>query len=54
MSTNPTSDIVTERVDDISLLLTQMRQKGIVDLLLDYQVFCALPWDKSQGGGGIN
>jgi len=33
MSTNPTSDIVTERVDDIPLLLTQMKQMGIVDLL---------------------
>ncbi len=33
MSTNPTSDIVTERVDDIPLLLTQMIQMGIVDLL---------------------
>ena len=33
MSTNPTSDIVTERVDDIPLLRTQMIQMGIVDLL---------------------
>jgi hypothetical protein len=33
MNTNPTSDIVTERVDDIPLLLTQMMQMGIADLL---------------------
>lgn len=33
MSTNPTSDIVNERVDDIPLLLTQIIQMGIVDLL---------------------
>ena len=33
MNTNPTYDIVTERVDDIPLLLTQMIQMGIVDLL---------------------
>jgi transposase len=33
MNTNPTSDIVTEHVDDIPLLLTQMIQMGLVDLL---------------------
>lgn len=33
MNTNPTSDIVTERVDDIPLLLTQMIQMGIADIL---------------------
>ena len=33
MSTNPTSEIVNERVDDIPLLLIQMKQMGIVDLL---------------------
>jgi transposase len=33
MNTNPTSDIITERVDDIPLLLTQIMQMGIPDLL---------------------
>jgi len=33
MTTNPTSDIVTERVDDIPLLLTHMMQMGIADIL---------------------
>ena len=33
MSINPIYDIVTERVDDIPLLLTQMIQMGIVELL---------------------
>jgi hypothetical protein len=33
MSTNPISDIVNERIDDIPLLLIQMIQMGIVDLL---------------------
>jgi transposase len=33
MNTNETSDIVTERVDDIPLLLTHLMQMGIPDLL---------------------
>jgi transposase len=33
MSTNPISDIVNERVDDIPLLLTHLIQMGIVELL---------------------
>jgi len=33
MNTNPTSDIVNERVDDIPLLLTHLIQMGIIDLL---------------------
>lgn len=33
MSTNPASTIVTERVDDIPLLLTQIMQMGIPELL---------------------
>lgn len=33
MNNNPTSAIITERVDDIPLLLTHIMQMGIVDLL---------------------
>lgn len=33
MNTTPTSIIVTERVDDIPLLLTHMIQMGIHDIL---------------------
>ena len=33
MNNNPTSTIVTERVDDIPLLLTHIMQMGIPDLL---------------------
>ena len=33
MKINETSDIVTERVDDIPLLLTQLMQMKIPDLL---------------------
>jgi len=33
MNTNPTSAIVTERVDDIPLLLTHMMQMGLADQL---------------------
>lgn len=33
MNTNSTSDIATERVDDIPLLLTQMIEMGIANLL---------------------
>jgi hypothetical protein len=33
MNTNPTSAIVSERVDDIPLLLTQIMQMGIPDML---------------------
>ena len=33
MSNNPTSNIVTERVDDIPLLLQQLEQMGVPQLL---------------------
>ena len=33
MTTNQTSTIVTERVDDIPLLLNQIMQMGIPDIL---------------------